>query len=190
MKEDWSAISAEKLAKLFPILLSSHNPAWKEEFIREKQYLLSVFGNAVARISHIGSTAVVGLLAKPTVDILLEISEQTDLPAITARLENEGYVVNHAKQDILTLIKGYTTHGFEGQAMHIHIRYRGDWGELYFRDYLNIHPDVAREYETLKKHLKEKYTFDRDGYTEAKGSFIHEHTKRARKEFPNRYTPQ
>lgn len=33
----------------------------------------------MARISHIGSTAVKGLLAKPTIDILLEIEEHCDL---------------------------------------------------------------------------------------------------------------
>lgn len=46
----------------------------------EKKLLLHSIGrDQVARISHIGSTAVKGLLAKPTIDILLEIEEHCDL---------------------------------------------------------------------------------------------------------------
>lgn len=189
MREDWSGISEKALSELFPIILVPHDPQWKTYYLQEKKYLQSVFGSAVIRISHIGSTAVVGLLAKPTVDILLEVSEHTDIPAITEKLENEGYVVNHAQSDIITFIKGYTPRGFEGQAVHVHVRHSGDWGELYFRDYLVSHTNVAREYETLKKKLKDAYTHDRDGYTNAKSLFIEKYTDKARIEFPNRYTP-
>lgn len=42
----------------------------------------------------------------------------------------------------------------------------------FFRDYLNSHPEIAREYETLKLSLLPKYKHDRDGYTDAKSAFI------------------
>ena len=189
MREDWSGITKEKLAMLFPIMLEDHNPMWSDCYMQEKDFLQTVFKNHIIRINHIGSTSVAGLLSKPTIDILIEVSKNTDIEAITEELINKGYVVNHANDDIITFIKGYTPHGFEGQAVHIHVRYSGDWGELYFRDYLVLHADIAREYERLKKELKEKYLHDRDGYTEAKGQFIKEHTNKARAEFPNKYAP-
>jgi len=65
----------------------------------------------------------------------------------------------------------------------------GDWDELYFRNYLLIHNDVAKEYGELKQRLQKKYEHDRDGYTEAKTGFIKKWTKQARKEFGNRYVP-
>ena len=43
---------------------------------------------------------------------------------------------------------------------------------LAFRDYLPTHPDVAREYETLKRRLAEVHGHDREAYTQAKTSFI------------------
>ncbi|MCK4669397.1 GrpB family protein, partial [Candidatus Bathyarchaeota archaeon] len=43
---------------------------------------------------------------------------------------------------------------------------------LIFRDYLRTNPEVAREYFKLKKRLATKYGSDREGYTEAKTSFI------------------
>lgn len=85
-------------------------------------------------------------------------------------------------------LKGYTPSGFMGQCVHIHVRYFGDWGELYFRDYLISHPDVANEYGKLKLMLKEQYVHDRDGYTEAKGDFVRKYTEYARAEYTDRYT--
>jgi GrpB-like predicted nucleotidyltransferase (UPF0157 family) len=78
--------------------------------------------------------------------------------------------------------KGYTANGFNGQAYHIHVRYSGDWDELYFRDYLILHPEVALEYGELKVRLSLEYKNDREGYTDKKSDFIKRITKVARKE--------
>lgn len=190
MRLDFSHVSAERLAELFPILLEEHNPQWTEYYLQEKKFLETIFSKNMIRINHIGSTSVPGLTAKPTVDILLEVSDDIDLQSVTERMKDEGYVVNTPQGDMVMYLKGYTPQGFQGQAVHIHVRQLGDWGELYFRDYLIAHPDIANEYAVLKQKLKGQYTFDRDGYTEAKGQFINKHTEEARREFPNRYTPK
>ncbi len=130
-----------------------------------------------------------GLMAKPTIDILLEVAKDMDLKPITERLQDESYIVNTPKSDLIMYLKGYTPRGFEGQAAHIHVRPSGDWGELYFRDYLVAHPDVAEAYAKLKLELKAQYPNDRDGYTEAKGAFVQKYTELARAEFPGRYAP-
>jgi GrpB-like predicted nucleotidyltransferase (UPF0157 family) len=41
-----------------------------------------------------------------------------------------------------------------------------------FRDYLVSHPDEAKEYETLKLELAQKYRDDRVAYTDGKSEFI------------------
>lgn len=188
MRQDFSKVSEQKLSKLFPILLEAYNPIWTDHYISEREFLKAVFGNVLLRINHIGSTSVHGLAAKPTIDILLEISKGADLTLITERLKDEGYIINTPPKDIIMYLKGYTPRGFDGQCVHIHVRQLGDWDELYFRDYLILHPDIAREYEALKFSLKVQHTQDRDGYTEAKGDFIRRYTEYARKEFPNRYS--
>jgi GrpB-like predicted nucleotidyltransferase (UPF0157 family) len=189
MKQDFSNITEEKLAELFPIILEQNNPDWKSLFLEECRFLQSVFGDNVKRISHIGSTAVPGLVAKPTIDILLEIARDTDLSGITKRMEDEGYCINNPPGDIIMYLKGYTPHGFGGQCMHIHVRYPGDWDEFYFRDYLIMHPEAAHEYGKLKISLRDKYTHNRDGYTAAKGDFVRKYTALARKAFPGKYIP-
>ncbi len=189
MRQDFSKVTAARLSELFPVLLEEHNPLWTDYYLGEKALLESVFGSKLIRISHIGSSSVPGLLAKPTVDILLEISRNTDLNAVTDRMQDDGYVVNTPEADLIMYLKGYTPEGFRGQAFHIHVRHSGDWGELYFRDYLMAHPEKAVEYAALKTALKEQFPFDRDGYTAAKGQFVLDCTEQARMEFPGRYTP-
>ncbi|MPM84596.1 hypothetical protein SDC9_131669 [bioreactor metagenome] len=155
----------------------------------EKALLQEVFGDTVLRISHIGSTVVPGLVAKPTIDILLEIKEDIDIAKITGIMVDKGYIVNTPPIDIITYVKGYGPNGFVGQAFHIHVRHSGDWDALYFRDYLIAHPVAAKQYELLKLDLKDKYEFDRDGYTAAKGEFVERITALARTEFKDKYKP-
>lgn len=70
------------------------------------------------------------------------------------------------------------------------MRYFGNWSELYFRDFLIAHPDVAGEYERLKLKLWKQYEHDRDGYTEAKTDFVRRYSDMAKIEFSNRYLPE
>ena len=189
VRQDFSATKTEELGKLFPVLLAAHDPLWKKRFEKETAFLQTVFGNAAARISHIGSTAVEGLIAKPTIDILLELYDDIDLPAITERMLDFGYVINAPPNDLIMFLKGYTPRGFSGQAFHIHVRKNGDWDELYFRDYLIANPETADEYAALKISLKEIFPNDRNGYTAAKGEFVKKYTQLARAEFGGRYQP-
>jgi len=186
-----SEMTNEELWQLFPVVLSGHCQEW-ENMYREERYLLrEVIGRQnIRRISHIGSTAVEGLIAKPTIDILVEIMSKTNVDYLIERMEQAGYIFSPQPDKPpphLMFMKGYTTRGFEGQVYHIHIRYAGDWDELYFRDYLKDHPEAANEYGCLKQQLLTQYKHDRDGYTEAKGEFIRQITSLARKLYEDRY---
>lgn len=183
----------KELWKLFPIIISQSNPAWKEKYLIEKTLIETKIGiHNINRISHIGSTSVPNLPAKPTIDILLEIKDNTDLDRLIIAIKELGYLYSPQPNNPaphMMFMRGYTTEGFKGQAYHLHVRYRGDWDELYFRDYLISHPDVAVEYGRLKQKLQQKFEFDRDGYTAAKTDFIRQITKLAREEIPNKYKP-
>ena len=68
----------------------------------------------------------------------------------------------------MVLNKGYTPAGFAKKIHHRHVKPTDDRGELYFRDYLQVHSDIARRYESLKLQLTLQYEHDRDVYTNAK----------------------
>ena len=193
MKKPLSEMTLEELWELFPIILKEHNPEYKEWYLNEKERIKSAVGrNEIMRINHIGSTAVEGLVAKPIVDILLEVDADSDLEKLKLKLENAGWTLMSVEKEPelkISFNKGYTPDGFADKVFHLHVRYVGDWDELYFRDYLLNHDEVATKYGELKQRLEKQHKHDRDGYTEAKTEFIKKWTKEARKELGSRYAP-
>jgi len=59
---------------LFPITITAHNPHWKLWADEEIDNLSKIMANYSARISHIGSTAIPNIQAKPIIDILVKVS--------------------------------------------------------------------------------------------------------------------
>jgi GrpB-like predicted nucleotidyltransferase (UPF0157 family) len=55
------------------------------------------------------------------------------------------------------------------------------WDRLLFRDYLIEHPDIAKEYNTIKVRLAENFPNDRVTYTQAKTEFIVQVTQLAKR---------
>ena len=183
-----SEMTLEELWQLFPIILSEYDPVWTKYYDEEKVLLEKHFGALPVRISHIGSTAVEGLIAKPTVDILLEVDPAASPDAVRQIAEACGYTVmaeSIAPEYRLDLCKGYTPQGFAERVFHLYIRRPGDWDEIVFRDYLRRNPRKADEYAELKRKLQKRFEHDRDAYTEAKGEFIRACVKAAR----NRKSP-
>jgi GrpB-like predicted nucleotidyltransferase (UPF0157 family) len=187
MNNNLSEMTNEELSKLFPIILSKHNAAWSNNYQKEKAILERGIGKEnIARINHIGSTVIPGILAKPTIDILIEINDTADIKKLIWNIQSVGYIYTKKPENPpphMMFIKGYTPEGFKGQAFHVHVRYVGDWDEIYFLRYLLKHPEIALEYEKLKLELKSKFEHDRDGYTNAKTDFIKRITNVARLEF-------
>lgn len=192
MKELEEMTLAE-LWELFPIILKEHRWEYRKWYEEEEQQLTKLFADfPIQRINHIGSTSVEGLIAKPIVDILLELPDGYDMEDASARLKKAGWIVmnDDSESRTLDLNKGYTPKGFAEKVYHLHVRAIGDWDELYFRDYLRKYPEVARQYEELKLGLKEKYEHNRDAYTDEKADFVQKYSQKARQELGSRYLPK
>ena len=119
--------------------------------------------------------------------MMIEIPESIDMKDVAWILEQNGFTIMSSGTNRISLNKGYTENGFADKVYHIHLRYTGDNDELYFRDYLNENPDVAKEYESMKLRLWKQYEHNRDAYTDAKTDFISTWTAEARKEYGDRY---
>ncbi|MBN1158220.1 MAG: GrpB family protein [Bacteroidales bacterium] len=176
MVMDLDKMNTEELGKLFPVVISEPDPDWPRHFEEEKKRIEKGLGpENITGLHHIGSTAVPDLQAKPTIDILIEIPQETDMHLIVQRLKDLGYHFIPRPENPpphMMFVKGYSEKGLEKLSFHIHVRYKNDWDEIYFRDYLRDHPEVAREYARLKLQLSEKFRNDREGYTEGKTNFI------------------
>lgn len=194
MKKALSEMTLEELWELFPIILKEHNPVYKKWYLIEKEDIISHIGQkGIKRINHIGSTSVEGLIAKPTVDILLEIDNDYNIEWLKNTFIDMGWLLMSSENELdmkMVFNKGYTPNGFDEKVYHLHVRYYGNWNELYFRDYLREYSEVATEYGKLKQSLWKKYEHNRDDYTDAKTEFILKYTNIARECYPDRYLPK
>lgn len=182
-----SEMTMDELWELFPIILSEHRDCWADWYEEERNYLSMLLQDKDMRISHIGSTAIAKIWAKPIIDILVEIPFSVSMAGIKEKLAKSNYICMSEEKDKLSLNKGYTDKGFAEKVFHLHLRYRGDNDELYFRDYMNDNPLLAEEYEKLKLSLWQEYEHNRDAYTNAKGDFVSKYTAYAKEEYGNRY---
>lgn len=181
-KKKLSEMTLEQLWQLFPIVLTEHKPYWADWYNEEKAQLKTMLPpNTVYH--HIGSTAVSGIMAKPIIDILIVVSSPQQLNRAAQILQNRGYIIMSSSQNRISLNKGYTENGFAERVFHLHIRLENDIDEIYFRDYLNAHSDIAKDYEQLKLRLWKEYEHDRDGYTQAKTEFIKKYTELAKQKY-------
>ena len=186
MGKKLSEMSLKELWLLFPIFLEEHKDCLKEWYLEEEKLLKRVLTKN-ERISHIGSTVIPSIWAKPIVDILVEIPKGTNLLDYKAEIINCGYICMSQSENGLSFNKGYTENGFSEKVFHLHLRYAGDNDELYFRDYLIEFPDIAKEYEKLKLSLWKEYEHNRDAYTNAKTEFVRKYTEKAKAFYGNRY---
>lgn len=180
MNKPLTEMTLAELWQLFPIELIPHNPAWADWYQAEAALLRQYLHPEHICIHHIGSTAIPAIWAKPIIDILLEVTDRQTMQRVAAVLVAHGYLQMSANEQRISLNKGYTPQGFADKVFHIHLRLPQDNDELYFRDYLQAHPAIARAYEALKLSLWHRYEHDRDGYTAAKGDFIRRHTQVAK----------
>ena len=188
MGKELSEMTLEELWELFPIFLVQHDDKWKNYYKEIESSIMDLLSDyPVERISHIGSTAIQGIWAKNIVDVMVEISEKADIEELAHVMERNGFIGMSFETNRISLNKGYTKEGFADKVYHIHLRYTGDNDELYFRDYLNEHPQVAKDYESLKLELWKKFEHDRDAYTNAKTEFIRKWTTEARRIYGDRY---
>lgn len=175
-QKDLHNMTLNELGQLFPIIIKDYSDKWSDLYNEEAKIITNSFSeNEIERIDHIGSTAIPGIKAKPTIDILLQVTDKIDIQKLKDVFKILGYQINgHIENPPphLTFVKGYTLYGFKGQAYHVHIRYLGDWDEIRFRDYLIKHKEIAKEYETLKLELAGKYPNDREAYTDSKTEWI------------------
>jgi GrpB-like predicted nucleotidyltransferase (UPF0157 family) len=157
----------------------AYDPAWPGRFAELGRELRAGLGDVALRIDHIGSTSVPGLAAKPVIDVQVSVAAFEPLAAFSQPLERLGYVY---RADNPERTKRYFREPPGRRRTHLHVRRAGSFSEqwaLLFRDYLRAHPDVAAEYEAVKRRLAIRFREDRRAYTDAKGPFMWEVIRRA-----------
>ncbi len=153
------------------IELVPSDPDWPASFAAWEARLGDALGSVAERIDHVGSTAVPGLAAKPTVDIQISVPGLEDEQRYVGPLEDAGLQLR--SRDALHLY--FRPPADRPRDVHVHVcESGGQWERehLLFRDYLRAHPEAAARYAAVKEELLVVWSDDRWGYTEAKSDCI------------------
>jgi len=155
------------------IIIKPYNPEWVKMFEQEKQFLHEIVALwLVGTIEHVGSTSVIGLSAKPVIDIMVGVESLSVSEPAIKQLQNNGYCYYPYKADVM---HWFCKPSPDIRTHHLHlIPFQSPlWHErIQFRDQLRSHPEIAREYKELKIKLSKKYRNDRELYTQSKGEFV------------------
>lgn len=177
-----------------PVIIVDYDPSWPARYAAEAERLIANLGTGYA-IEHIGSTSVPGLAAKPVIDILVAVDDESllDVSAEVEAVPGEHSPIEPAGPENHVGLVGavtacdFTYRGVNGlpgrlyffrhgrNSAHVHIAHRDSWvvhDHIAFRDWLRVHPEDAANYETLKRDLATMYRDDRVTYTMSKSKFI------------------
>lgn len=160
------------------IEIHHYSKAWPENFEREKALIDTVIGHLPYEIHHIGSTSVVGLAAKPIIDMLLEVDNLEALDKLTVEFQAVGYL---AKGEFGIPGRRYFEKGGDQRSHHLHAFLSGTDNvvrHLAFRDYLRHHDEVVLEYANVKRSVA-KGCENIIQYCEGKHNFVQFHEKKA-----------
>jgi GrpB-like predicted nucleotidyltransferase (UPF0157 family) len=159
-----------------PIILETGSVAWAAAFATVAEEIASRLGPA-ARIEHVGSTAVVGLAAKPVVDVLVGLPDARTFADAGPRLAAIGFKPGNAihGSQASAFVHRPARPGSPATNVHLTVVGSEQWTDLVrFRDRLRSDHTLRRRYEALKSHLAASCGGDLDVYTEGKTAFVAE----------------
>jgi len=157
--------------------ITDYNDNWPVEFQKIK-IILEKNLSKILKIEHVGSTSIIGMCAKPIIDIVIIIDKDDDFIIAKNELENIGYYHNgnqdipgrevfKRKNNINDCVLDKITH-------HLYVCNRENEQLkkfIFFTDYLNKNEEVMKEYFSIKKEIiGETGNYDRKKYQEIKES--------------------
>lgn len=155
------------------IVVTEYDPLWADRFETEAAKIAAILGKNCIAIHHIGSTSVVGLAAKPIIDMMPVVSRLEDVDKVACEFEKIGY---EYMGEFGIPGRRYLRKGGDERTHQIHIfSTKSEYDiqrHLAVRDYLRSHPGACKRYSDLKKELAAQYPYDIEGYCDGKEDFV------------------
>lgn len=149
-----------------------YQEGWALKYFEEAEQIKAILEKELISIHHIGSTSIIGMSAKPIIDILVEVKEIAKVDDYNKMMESLDYSSKGENG-----IKGrrYFQKGGMDRTHHIHIYGTGNQEinrHLNFRDFLIENQEQAKAYANLKEKLAIAYPYDIESYIKGKDAFI------------------
>ncbi|MFQ6584621.1 GrpB family protein [Priestia megaterium] len=162
------------------VKLEPYNNKWSKLFDGERESLSSQLKELIITIEHVGSTSIVGLSAKPIIDIAIGVSSLNVIIELKEKVKALGYVEVPVSIDGKHVFARYKEKKIT-HFLHVMIYNQNLWiDQISFRDYLRSDLDAKIAYIKLKEELANKYPNDVISYTNEKKKFVDEILKRAK----------
>lgn len=166
------------------MIVVPYDAVWPEMYEKEKNILMSIFGDLIMDIQHFGSTSIKGICAKPIIDIMIVVDHINKVDEYNPAMENHGYSVRgeNGTEGHRYFVR-LTPDNSGNHTHHIHVYEKGNYhiaDELMFRDYLSINKEAFEEYERVKKEASLKFRHRPLEYVEAKTDCIMDILEKAR----------
>ncbi len=158
------------------IRVVDYDPEWAHDYERRRDLIQGALGSHALDLHHIGSTSVVGLAAKPIVDILVTVPDVDDEPAYLPLMESIAFVLRVREP-------GHRMFRTPDRDVHVHFYEPQDPAVadyLDLRDWLRVSPQDRHLYAETKRVLAERDWEDTNDYAEAKTDAIRTILGRAR----------
>lgn len=162
------------------IEVKEHKEKWHQLFKEESQRISDIFGDELIDIYHIGSTSVIGLKAKPIIDIMPVVKHIEKVDSCNEQMTEIGYEPLGENG-----IKGrrFFRKGGDNRTHHVHVFQMDNKDDinrhLAVRDFLQIHSEEAERYGNLKEKLAKQFPSDIDSYANGKDAFVKDLEKKA-----------
>lgn len=151
-----------------------YNSEYQAFFTSERKKINKALGS-IAKIEHVGSTAIPDLGGKGILDIVVGVSK-SKISEAKKKLEKAGYEFREKASypERLFFRIDYPCKNRK-RRVHIHLtKFNGqNWKEIIgFRDYLLKHPEAVEQYDKTKKEGVKKALGDGEKYRKYKEEFI------------------
>jgi GrpB-like predicted nucleotidyltransferase (UPF0157 family) len=155
--------------------IQEYDPEWPKKFEEIKDVIKEIFSKKALQIEHIGSTSILGMKAKPLIDVLVVVEKKEPFAFEKEKMMVLGYEwgENYIAPDTLIF---YKTEG-DRKTENIHICLKDSFKAKQFiitRDYLRTHPERAKLYGEIKEKLKKQFPDDYPSYRAGKQDFVDE----------------
>jgi GrpB-like predicted nucleotidyltransferase (UPF0157 family) len=160
-----------------------YNKNYSKLFQRERYSLKKILPNA--NIEHVGSTAVPNLGGKGIIDILVSVPK-SKINQTLRKLKLKRYIhLPSAGDEDRIFLEKTIKYSKLKRKIHLHLTHFNSktWKTtIALRDYLRNHPDIAKEYEEIKKQAVKLAKGNGKIYRKYKHKFLNKILKKALKE--------
>jgi GrpB-like predicted nucleotidyltransferase (UPF0157 family) len=159
-----------------PVDLADADATWIRQGEQERVHLEALLSPwLVARIEHVGSTAIPDLPAKPIIDLQAPVADLGDSDRMADALAPHDWHYVDPDLDQRPWRRFFVKVSDGRRSAHLHVMTPDSprWREqMAFRDALRADPTLTADYAALKRVLAANYADDREAYTAAKSDFI------------------